>query len=465
MDMNSVLAQIFKQAHPEMSDDEIQRQISGASDQTKTDLGTQLGMNDSAMSMTPPQSANTSPSSFDVKTSDTTIPMNGNLPMAQVAAPAAVLPPAPEETTPVQTAPEPISITPTPEKVTPASTAEVPKTKVPDISNQILPSDDVEQRAAAMADASKKRKLSIIPEALAGAGDAIGTGLAAFGIKTPTDKQDKLMELAKKNFDESKGLIEEKISNDPNSDASKTARSLVLQIAPSMANDPNFRTMSDKMLRDKLPLVDTMMKAKASEDARKLGLEQTKVMRDLNVGLRTDQQQDKLEQNAKQMVSNLRGDKSLARAEEQRDGAIVAYNRLKEIQASGKEPNPVDYVDILGQIYKARTGVAPGEQILKDIRQATAKGSFDKAYTYVTGQQAPATTKDISNSLLNMAQSMGNQADKFHQGYMNAHLIKPHGLDDERWQPILKTERGMSFVEATKQNSQPTKASDPMGLR
>ncbi len=401
------------------------------------------------------------PSSFDVPVSDNTVTQNGSTPGMAAPAPSPVLPPEPEnpETPPASpvAAPSPVAAKP--------STPSEPVAK-PALPALPTDSNDKAVRDAGMADALKGRKTANILGLGAGASDAINNGLHAFGMNAPTDQQAKLLDRAKANFEESKGLLEEKISNDPNSDASRTARDLVLQIAPQMAQDPNFAKMSDKMLRDKLPLVDTMMKAKAAEDNRKLGLEQVKGSKDLSLSLRQDQQQDKLEQNAKQMVSNLRGDKSLARAEEQRDGAIVAYNRLKEIKASGKEPNPVDYVDVLGQIYKARTGNAPGEQIMKDIRQSTAQGSFGKAFTYVTGQQAPATSRDIANSLMDMAKSMGNQADKFHDGYMKAHLIKPHGLDDERWQPILTTGRGTSFADATKSTETPTTKAphNPLGL-
>lgn len=174
------------------------------------------------------------------------------------------------------------------------------------------------------------------------------------------------------------------------------------------------------------------------------------------IGTKESNQQDKLEQQAKQSITSLRGDKSLARTEEQRDAAVVAYNRIQEIEKQGGQLNPIDYTDILGQIYKARTGAAPTEQVLNEIRQATAKGQFGKAYTYITGQQAPATTQDITKSLKDMASSMGQQADKFHESYMKTHLIKPQGLENSRWQPIYSTGRGQSFQEAT--GYQPTSA-------
>jgi hypothetical protein len=330
-------------------------------------------------------------------------------------------------------------------------------------------SSDEATRQAQLAAANKKANLtSAIGGSIAGIGDTLAGGLRAFKDDPGEKMQGKVIEDAQNQLKTDKANIETGISNDPNSDASKSARQLVLQIAPQMANQPGFNTMTDQELRDKLPLVDTMMKARAAEDAKQLSMEQIKSNRDISLGLRRDQQQDKLEQNAKQMVANLRGDKSLSRAEEQRDAAIVAYNRLDQIQKSGEPLNPVDYVDILGQLYKARTGAAPGEQVLKDIRQSTAEGNLGKAYTYITGNQAPATSQAITSSLKSMAQSMGQQADKFHQGYMNSHLIKPSDLEDSRWKPILDTGRGVSFADATKAApSTPGSqtSSDPLGIR
>lgn len=398
-----------------------------------------------------------SPSDFDVSTSDTTVAQNGNMP----SLPSGTLPTAPQSGESVLPTPPPASIAASvpppatspvapPQKaaVAPPSPSSPPtNTPMPDLS---AASNDQVVRQAKLDTANRQAKMAVIPAAIAGIGGAIGNAASVFGAKVPEGAEENILNRAQQNLATNKTAIESGISNDPNSDASKTARSLVLQIAPQLANQPGFSTMTDQELRDKLPLVDTMMKAKASEDAKKVGLAQAQSNRELSMGLRQDQQQDKLEQNAKQMVANLRGDKSLARTEEQRDAAIVAYNRLDELQKAGKGVNPVDYTDILGQIYKARTGAAPSEQVLQNIRQSTAQGQLDKAYTYITGNQAPATSNDIITSLKNMASSMGQQADKFHKGYMNSHLIKPSGLEDSRWQPIADTGRGVSFADATK---------------
>lgn len=456
--LDDILA-ILKGANPSADDTTLQTQAA------------QLASHPDAPSVM----ASLSPSDFDVSTSAGTATQNGNPASLSANAPA-LPPPAPQGDQNVPAGPlPPAPVTPpapTPPPATPstaAPTAPVMAAKAPTPppppSGPVSSSDEA-TRQAQLAAANHQSKMASIPAAIAGIGGAIGDAASVFGAKVPEGAEEDILNRAQQNLATNKTAIEQGISNDPNSEASKAARALVLQIAPQMANQPGFNTMTDQELRDKLPLVDTMMKAKASEDAKKVGLAQAQSNRELSMGLRQDQQQDKLEQNAKQMVSNLRGDKSLARTEEQRDAAIVAYNRLNEIQKSGKGVNPIDYTDILGQIYKARTGAAPGEQVLQNIRQATAQGQLDKAYTYITGNQAPATSNDIINSLKNMAQSMGQQADKFHDGYMKAHLIKPSGLDDERWKPIVDTGRGISFADAT-QSATPaaSTSADPLGIR
>lgn len=462
--IDDALSAILKGANPDASDEDIQSQVAGlkqsggeAVNQALSFIPGLNGMKDAASNI--PAMANATkdnPIVQDIAKGVTGEPISSSVPNPgnpvsgavqglitgayadpKPSAPSAT--PMPSE--PTAPAPQP-TIEPT-EAPAPKSSPKEPAKD--DTAALLAPSNDNDARNKMLQEAEKRRKLAIIPEAIGGVADAIGTGARAFGVNAPVDAQDKLLAQAKENFEQSKTLFEDKTKNDPNSDISKSYRQMVLQIAPDLAKQPTFQNMSAQAIGDKLPLIDTMMKARAAEDSKKVGLAQAQANKDLNIGLREDQQQDRLEQQARQSVTNLRGDRSLARAEEQRDAAIVAYNRLSEIQKSGKGLNPVDYVDILGQIYKARTGNAPGEQVLKDIRQSTAQGQFDKAYTYVTGQQAPATSKDITHSLISMAKSMGEQADKFHEGYMNSHLIKPSSLKDERWKPILQTGRGVSL--------------------
>lgn len=162
-----------------------------------------------------------------------------------------------------------------------------------------------------------------------------------------------------------------------------------------------------------------------------------------------DKEQNTLEENFRKGLISIRGDASLHRVEDQRDAAITAYGTIDKAEQQGRALNPIEYVDTLGQIYKARTGQAPGEQTMEQMRQQTAKGNLAKVFTYFTGEQAPATTQDIMQSLKAMTIDMGTQADKLHEGYMKQHLLPPSRLARDRADRIIKEGRGLGFQEAT----------------
>lgn len=220
--------------------------------------------------------------------------------------------------------------------------------------------------------------------------------------------------------------------NDVNSEKSKQATALV-----SMALKKPIPPTSYAVLKATLPGLDNIFKG------------------EFTVGNKEEQQQDAMEDKQRNRIVSIRGDASLKNIETQRDAAIMAYNRIADVEKEGKTLNPVDYVDVLGQIYKARTGSAPTNEVLKEARQATLQGDFGKAYTFFTGNQAPATTKDIMASLKDMVLHMGTQADKMHEAYMAPHMDMPSRLEPSRADKLKKLARGMSFADATGANTAP----------
>lgn len=170
-----------------------------------------------------------------------------------------------------------------------------------------------------------------------------------------------------------------------------------------------------------------------------------------NQGNSDKKEQDAYWRESVRGLQSIRGDSELKNTEAQRTAAITSYNRLRDIEMTGKAPNPIDYIDILGQIYKARTGTAPSQEVLKEAKQQTATGQFGKAFTYFTGQQAPGTSKEIAASLKDMVAHMGLQADDLHDGFMQAHgsqVFNPN-MSPENVAKLSKIARGKSFTEAT----------------
>ena len=67
------------------------------------------------------------------------------------------------------------------------------------------------------------------------------------------------------------------------------------------------------------------------------------------------------------------------------------------------------------------------------------------------GNQAPATTDGIVSSLEDMATSMGEQADRLHEGYMQTRgqsVLNPK-MTSENKKRLTNMNRGLSFKEAT----------------
>jgi hypothetical protein len=167
------------------------------------------------------------------------------------------------------------------------------------------------------------------------------------------------------------------------------------------------------------------------------------------IALKDQQQQDKLENNAIQRMSSIRGDTSIARIETQRDASIQAYNIIESLKKENREPTQVEYYDLLGQLWKARTGASPTDQAIKDLDASTFHGKMNKMVQYFTGKPTGITTKEILDNVQSFAKKSGEQADKLHAGYMSTHVIKPKGLSEERWKNIISSQRGLSFGEAT----------------
>lgn len=158
---------------------------------------------------------------------------------------------------------------------------------------------------------------------------------------------------------------------------------------------------------------------------------------------------DKLENQVINRIVGIRGDKSLARTEEQRDAAIQAYNTIGQIKSENRLPNQLEYYDILGQMWKARTGASPTDQAIRDLDASTLKGDLGKAYQYFSGNAAPRTTANVLDAIQSFAKQSGMQADKLHAGYMQSHLVKPKNMSQEDFSGIVQAHRGQTFSEAT----------------
>lgn len=338
----------------------------------------------------------------------------------------------------------------------------VPESQFPDIQST---GQDNTDRQKLVEDAVKAKRWSLIPQAIAGAGDTLSAANTVYGGPGTGGAQANVNKEVAGNIESTQKQFEKGLIDNPTSDASKQYQNLLGRF---LGKDPSsFAHMSASQIKDQIPAIEKLANMESQKSSKELGLATLASSRDeaakdralKQAELKTtkaqtmqeklSKHQDDLEKVAQDRVTQVRGDKSIQNIEAQRDAAITAYNRLSEIKKSGAGLNPVDYADILAQVYKARTGSTPTDTVLKDIHQATIKGKFGAAYTMVTGKQAPATSNEIADSLQQMAASMGDQADKLHEGYMQSRLSMGKDLAPDRAERISKLGRGLSFKEAT----------------
>ena len=163
-------------------------------------------------------------------------------------------------------------------------------------------------------------------------------------------------------------------------------------------------------------------------------------------------EQDRIEQQAIQGIRSVRGDSPMANVENQRNSTILAYRTLSDAEKAGRLPTQFEYMDLLGQLWKARTGGVPPEQIVNELNTPNIESNLKKLYTYITGDPSVGVgTPKIISALKDFVANSGEQLDTMEDSYMKDHLIKPTGLEDSRWENLKNLHRGQSFKDARKE--------------
>ena len=396
-----------------------------------------------------PKSPTIPGSSFDVATSDTTAPMDGSA--ASVGADAPFKPDMPSHgVSGSWDAPTPIESNP-PSSGAPSTVVPVkPPLVAPPASPPAMDhTEDQRRREANDAAIEHKRRMGLFGAGIAGIGDAIASGNKAYGVNNATDTASKVLESGDKSRKADKLNIELKIKRDPNSDVSQAYRKMVSQIVPDLAKAPEFLKMSAQDIGDKLPMIDTIMRAQAAKDAKEMGMAQLKANKDISIGVQANQHQDKLEQNYKQQFISVRGDQNISGLEKQRDAAAQAYNLIRDSQGKeGKHYNLSEpqLVELYGQMMMAMTGRGLTGESLAKMDQASAKSKTAALATFI-GLSPSATTDAIGDRLKHMTTTLGPQVQSNLDKRMEGRLLPPSGLDPKRAAPIREAGRSRTFQE------------------
>jgi hypothetical protein len=173
----------------------------------------------------------------------------------------------------------------------------------------------------------------------------------------------------------------------------------------------------------------------------------------LNAGDDKEQKrQDMLEKQFGDKLTTVRGDQSLQRVEKQRDAAGMAYDTIAKAQGENRPLSELEYADLVGQLWQARTGAAPTDKVMEELKQKTAKEGINRVITYVSGNPnlIGATTTDTMNNLKQFTQATGQKSDQQWNAYMAPRMNPPTGLDKDRVEHVSSQHRGLSFADQQK---------------
>lgn len=466
MDMKDILAQIFKSAGVESPD------LQNASPDAIN----------GAMSSFPP-------SSFDVGVSNTTVPMAGKIEGSDTPTSMAPFPELPDTVKNFQwknglediKLPEPVQDIQTPPialVAPPTAVKSVSKPETPaDLSAVTSTDNDQAVREAAKAELEKRKGRNALTEAGAGIGDAISASASAFGGNAPGGSMQRLAERHEREMDKDKGEIETKISNDPNSDVSKAYRQMVTQIAPELADQPAFQNMSAKMIGDKLPLIDTMMKAQAQKDSKEMGLKQIAAQKEATRATHDDQVQGKYEKEGRDVIlkqlSNRSGGLGL------QDSKVNQAIDLRQMINQNYDPKTGTYNIppalhselVLGLARLISPNGQIGIQMEQELKTKTAKEGLAKAFTYLTGVPMSGAPQDVIKMFVHSIDRQGETAEQLRDKY-NEQLrqLMPTQLNDDVKNKLVQQEMGSRFTDykspkkLKSKSGQTSNKNNPLGL-
>jgi len=227
------------------------------------------------------------PSSYDVNVSDSTVTMNGrpeSLPSKSPDMPKAKNWEL-EEDVP-QELPQSIK-----------GQSEPIANKAADTTvEQMFPVTDNDKvvREAGLADLEKRRKLGIIPQALAGIGDTISASASAFGGNAPGGSMQRLMDRQDKDIEQGKKDIELKLKNDANSDISKQYQALLGQFMQTDPKDPRILGLTANQIAEKIPAIEKIASLRQQEELKRLQIENTKAIKDQTASEKQTRMADEL---------------------------------------------------------------------------------------------------------------------------------------------------------------------------
>lgn len=316
------------------------------------------------------------PSNYEVNISDDTVKMNGRPESLPSKAP---FDPAEETDSPKWSLENDAQPDVAPEAVEPPVSAPqvLDDSKSPDRLASLFPPSEADSsaREAGLAALEKRRKLGIIPQVLAGAGDAVSASASAFGGNAPGGSMQRLIERQDKDLDQGKKDIEQKLRNDPKSDISKQYQELVARFLQKEPGDPALLGLTANQIAEKIPQIEKIASLRQQDDLKRAQMEANKEARLSREGLAQDKLDAKAQAAQEKKSMAIEGAKQQAGVirstiKDIKDRKLVGYDTTGP--TGSKWIAPFDTPDLREKLLTIASNIAITE--LTKMRQASPTG-------------------------------------------------------------------------------------------
>lgn len=446
MDLTNLL-ELYKERNPGVSDEEAKKGL--------------LSFLSPDTSFNPP-AANNTPSSFDVNESTSPVTMKGDLPLMDAPATPPQHPPI-ELSKEMPQAPVTAPVAPT---ASPAKKEEVPAEPIAGDAPLAANMSDNDKRNKMLEEEKNRTFRNVLPIALAGAGDTISSASVPFGGAAGEAALPKAVEFEQKGVEDRKKAFEDKMKNDPQSDISKSYREMVLKIAPDLADNKNFQNMSAMAIGEKLPLIDTMMKAAASKDAREMSVAAMKEAR-----ANAQQQKDIALSEKEDQFNQRRWERFGAAVNPMNAGSrkalgVAAINNMRADRllttASNKELTSQDYAAMIADLQGIYKGGVPDQEMMRHGDYTSIQRSAGALLGKIKGNPQAINTPEIRDHLVRLTRELkdvDNKAINDNLGFNRVIFDELEKSDPAKFQKAMEALGAMTVAV----NDKAPGAKEPLG--
>lgn len=347
----------------------------------------------------------------------------------------------------------------------PKSTPEAPETeKGTPIPPELLKgttSADNDARNVELAIERRKHGLGAIPVALAGAAEAVGNAAVPFGGQGAKGAVEGVKKTLEQDEKDRKLAFEEKLKNDPSSQISQHYQKVLGLMLGKKADDMQIKGLSASQIATTLPEVEKYM-------MKDLQMQTIKANKEVMLGLREDQQQDKLEQNYRQALLKTISMRSggLGMQDAKLNAAIHA-RQLIDGAPKDKNGNLEINQMVSPELALTLANIVSGStstslEVFKNMNPDTLYKSVQSSIGHITGKPVNVLTPEWQQSIKHMLDRQGLTSEALRDKYIEGiKSMRPTTLDPKRAETLEKAELGSSYAETFGLNKQGKNPSAP----